>query len=46
MGAEGVGLKIQVVGGSCRVSVLFQLTFVRGFSSGSGEGTTTTQRRP
>lgn len=33
MGAEGVGLKIQVVGGSCRVSVLFQLTFVRGFST-------------
>ena len=33
MRTEGVGLMIQMLGGSCRVYVLFHLTFVRGSST-------------
>ena len=33
MRTEGVGLKIEMLGGSCRVYVLFHLTFVRGSSA-------------
>lgn len=32
MRTEDVGLKIQVIGGSCRVCVSFHLPFVRGSS--------------